>query len=419
MNAPAVLTNLTLWDGIDATSRTGQEIHLGAHGRIDAVGPAGSIDRPDGAAVADADGAVVLPGLINMHVHLGLALPGPMQELAKSSDDAARALLMAGNAAATLQAGVTTVRLVGEKDYLDFSLREAIATGTVPGPRIYTAGHALCCTGGHGHDADGLEADGADGFRRTTREQLRAGADLIKVCLTGGIAGEHEAIDTPQLTDEEMTAVITTAHDWGRKVTAHAGTAAVIVRAVELGLDCVEHGYELTPEVCELMARHGCWYVPTITVSRCEQFFIDNGVPEWMRARALAAGPRHWESLQHALTAGVRIAMGTDMPPQADYDGTSATVREMEFMAEAGMADVDVLRSATSWAAEWLDVEGAIGQVAPGAAADLILLDEDPTRDVSALRGMHAVVQAGRPVRDDRGLLRPLSRPAAPTRTAP
>lgn len=405
MTASTVLTNLTLWDGTAETSRPDQELHVGAHGQIEAVGARGTLDIPAGTSVLDLGGAVVLPGLINMHVHFGLALPGPMQELASTTDPAARSLAMAGNAAATLLAGVTTVRLVGESDYLDFSLRRAITLGSVPGPRIYTAGHALCCTGGHGYNADGLEADGADGFRRATRLQLRAGADLIKVCISGGIAGEHEAIDTPQMTDEEMSAVISTAHDWGRKVTAHAGPASVVARAVELGLDCVEHGYQLTPEVCELMARTGCWYVPTITVSRCEQFFIDNGVPEWMRERALAAGPAHWTSLQHALAAGVRIAMGTDMPPQADYDGTTATVREMEFMAEAGMPDIDVLRSATSWAAEWLDADEHIGRIAPGAAADLIVLDKDPTRDVSALRTMHAVVQAGQPVRDDRGTL--------------
>lgn len=404
-----VLVDCAVWDGRGESTTPDQGIHVGPDGRIRAVGHADDVlasGRAAGARVVDLGGAVVMPGLVNMHVHFGLALPGAMQEAARRAGAAGATLLMAGNARQTVHAGVTTVRLVGEKDYVDFALRRAVDAGAVEGPRIFTAGHALCCTGGHGWDADAIEADGADDFRRVTRLQLRAGADLIKVCVSGGIAGEHEAIDTPQLTDDEMAAVISTAHDWGRKVAAHAGPAPVVQRAVELGLDCVEHGYELTPEVCALMAERGCWYVPTISVSRCEDFFIANGVPRWMIDRALGAGPRHMESLRHAIAAGVPIAMGTDMPPQAEFDGTTATVREMEFMADAGMSPVDVLRSATSRAAEWLGGAGEFGSLIPGAVADLLLLDADPTRDVTALRGMHAVLQGGRVVRDDRGLLR-------------
>ena len=179
-----------------------------------------------------------------------------------------RASEMAGAAARTLGAGVTTVRLVGETDYLDIALRRAVEAGDVPGPRIFTACHALCCTGGHGWDADAMEADGADGFARATRLQLRAGADLVKVCISGGIAGEHEQIDTPQLTDDEMRAVIETAHAWGKQVTAHAGSSATVQAALALGLDGVEHGYSLDEETVRLMAERGTWYVPTITVSR-------------------------------------------------------------------------------------------------------------------------------------------------------
>lgn len=402
---PLVLTGLTLWDGVADASRPGHAVHV-VDGRIAAVGPSEDVlaGAPD-AAVVDLGGATVMPGLINMHVHLGLALPGPMQEVSRRGDRAEIALLMASNARATLHAGVTTARLPGETGHIDLALRRAIAAGAAQGPRLFSAGEALVCTGGHGHDAGGREADGADEFRRATREQLRAGADFIKVCISGGIAGEHEAIDTPQLTDEEMSAVISTAHDWGRKVTAHAGPAPVIERAVRLGLDCVEHGYELTAELCALMAERGVWYVPTISVSRCEDFFHANGIPQWMIDRALGAGPRHWESLQHAIAAGVPIAMGSDMPPQAPFDGTTATVREIEFMVEAGMTSVDALRSATSRPAEWLGSAGEFGSLVPGAAADLLVLADDPTLDIRALRTLHAVVQAGRPVRDDRGVL--------------
>jgi imidazolonepropionase-like amidohydrolase len=330
-----------------------------------------------------------------------------MAEAVHRANLAELVLLMADSARRTLHSGITTVRLVGETRYADFALRKAIEAGAVDGPRIFTAGHALCCTGGHGWDADGLEADGADGFRRAVREQLRAGADLIKVCISGGIAGEHEQIDTPQLTDDEMAAVLQIAHDWGRKVTAHAGPADTIERAVELGLDCVEHGYELTDELTKTMAARDVWYVPTITVSRCEQFFVDSGVPTWMMDRALAAGPRHWQSLQYALRNGVPIALGSDMPPHAPYDETTATVRELEFMVEAGMGTLDALRAATIRPAEWLGVADTQGTVEVGKRADLIALTADPTRDIAALRTLHLVLKDGAVFRDDLGLTAP------------
>jgi imidazolonepropionase-like amidohydrolase len=356
----------------------------------------------DGVREINFGGGFVTPGLINSHVHMGLALPGAAGDLVRSGDDSDLLMVMADSARRTLHAGITTARLVGESRGLDFKLRRAINAGLVDGPRIITAGQALCCTGGHGWDSDAVEGDGADDFRRLTRLQIRGGADLIKVCISGGIAGEHEEIHTPQLFDDEMEAIIRVAHDWGRKVTAHVGPTATLERAIHLGLDCVEHGYELTRDVTDLMAERGVWYVPTITVSRCADFFDAQGAPEWMKNRALAAGPRHWESLQNAIASGVRIAMGTDMPPAADYDETTATVREMEFMEEAGMTATDVLVSATSAAAELIDATD-IGIIEVGARADLLAMREDPTVSISALRTMNWVMSGGQIVRADRG----------------
>ena len=398
-----VLVARAVWDGRSETALSDGAIWIHSDGRIVQVGPADEVlsaAAGSGARVIELEG-VIAPGLVNMHVHLGLGLPGPMEESVQRANLAELALLMAGNARQVLESGVTTVRLVGETRFADMALRKAIDLGAVSGPRIFTAGHALCCTGGHGHGADGQEADGADGFRRATREQIRAGADLIKVCISGGIAGEHEQIDTPQLTDEEMSAVLGTAHDWGRKVTAHAGPAGVIERAVQLGLDGIEHGYQLTESLCAMMAERQVWYTPTISVSRCEEFFIANKVPRWMIDRALSAGERHWQSLQFAIKAGVPIVMGTDMPPQAAFDETTATIREMEFMVEAGMTPLQVMRSATSLAADWLGAGDRFGVLAAGAQADLILLDKNPVLDISALRGLHGVMQAGQVVRDD------------------
>lgn len=199
--------------------------------------------------------------------------------------------------------------------------------------------------------------------------------------------------------------MIRVAHDWGRKVTAHAGPAESVRRAVKLGLDCVEHGYELTDEVTRLMAERNVWYVPTIVVSRCEQFFRDSGVPGWLMDRALAAGPRHWESLQHAIRNGVPIALGSDMPPHAGYDETTATVRELEFMVDAGMPVADALKSATIRPAQWLGQADTLGSVEVGKHADLLVLRDDPTRSVSALRTLHTVLKGGVGYRDDHGRL--------------
>ena len=220
--------------------------------------------------------------------------------------------------------------------------------------------------------------------------------------ISGGIAGEHEALDTPQLTGEEMAAVIQTAHAWGRKVTAHAGPAGIIEQAVRLGLDCVEHGYQLTRDVALSMAEQGTSLVPTLIVTRCGDFFDSLGVPEWMQRRSLGAGPRHIESYQLALAAGVTVMLGSDMPPFQAIEGTTATVRELEHMAVYGLTPTAALRAATIVPARWLEADDDIGSIAPGKYADLIALDRDPTRDVSALRSLRWVMKAGEVVRDDR-----------------
>lgn len=393
----AVLVNLRLIDGVDPHPKDGLAIVV-RDGVIAAIVP--EADAGDGAI--DLGGAHVMPGLINMHTHFSLSLPGPGGDAVSALDPHELALHMADGARRTLLSGVTTVRCVAEKGGADFALRRAIDAGHVAGPRIFTAGRGLCCTGGHGHDADDtLECDGPDDFARGVRTQIKAGADLIKLMISGGIAGEHEQITTPQLTREEMAAAISTAHAWGRKVTAHAGPAAIIAEAVQLGLDCVEHGYELTPEVARLMAERGVALVPTLVVTRAGAFFDDLGVPAWMQERSLGAGPRHLESYRCALDAGVEVLLGSDMPPFWDFEGTSAVVRELEHMQTGGLSASDVVRAATAAPARWLDADDRVGVIAPGRFADLIAMPDDPSADVAALRGIHFVMKGGVVVRDD------------------
>ncbi|WP_062356658.1 amidohydrolase family protein [Herbidospora yilanensis] len=373
--------------------------------RIAAVGPADEVLAEAGRdhRRVDLGGAFLTPGLANMHTHLSLSLPGQGGDTVKGLSPHDLAFYMADGARRTLLCGVTTVRCVAEKDHADFALRRAIASGRATGPRVFTAGRALVSTGGHGHEGtDTLECDGADGFRQGVRSQVKAGADLIKVMISGGIAGEHEDIDTRQLFTDELTAVIETAHAWGRKVTAHAGPAPVIAEAVELGLDCVEHGYQLTPEVVGAMAARGTALVPTLLVTRCKAFFDELGVPEWMQQRSLGAGPRHLESYALALEAGVEVLLGSDMPPFWDFEGTNATVRELEHMSEAGLGPARALYAGTLGPIRWLGADADLGTVETGKYADLVAMDADPLESASAFRGVRWVMSGGRVVRDDR-----------------
>jgi imidazolonepropionase-like amidohydrolase len=389
-----LLVNCTLVDPLDDAPKPGCAV-LVEDDRIVEVGDADELIAAAGdAAVWDLDGAHLLPGLMNMHVHFGLVLPGMTDLLGEVP--AARALRMAENARAALRAGVTTVRLVGEFAQTDFAVRNAIERGRIEGPRIWTAGAPIICTGGHGHGpAGGIEADGPDELRKAVRSQLKLGADLIKIMISGGIAGQHETIDTAQLDPEEMRAVTSVAHGWGKKVAAHAGPAGVISDAIDAGVDCIEHGYFLTREVADKMVEHGTWLVPTIVVSRAREFYDKIGAPAWMVERALTAGERHFAALQTAVEAGVRIAMGTDMLPAEPFQGSNGTVREMEYMVEAGMSPVDVIRSATIRAAELLGVEHELGRPAPGMLADLIAVAGDPTEDISALADVRLVMKGG------------------------
>jgi imidazolonepropionase-like amidohydrolase len=198
-----------------------------------------------------------------------------------------------------------------------------------------------------------------------------------------------------------MRAVMETAHGSGKKVTAHAGPVNAIRDAIECGLDCVEHGYFLDEPTIKLMVERGVWLVPTIVVSRCEEFFHKIGAPDWMIRKALDAGVLHFGGLQTAIREGVQIAFGTDMLPAEPYEGTTATVRELEFYVDAGMTPLQAIRAATVKPAEWLGVADRQGTVEPGKAADLIAMNGNPLESISNLRSLRFVMQNGKVVRHD------------------
>jgi imidazolonepropionase-like amidohydrolase len=340
--------------------------------RITAIGPAATTPVPQGAEVIRATGKWISPGLMNMHTHYGLVLPGRVGAELANESEAALALRMAANARTSLMTGVTTTRSTGESKGADFALRRAIDRGEAVGPRIVTAGQSVRVTGGHGWKAGDEGLDNPDAFRRAVRREVSAGAEWIKIAISGGIADTHGDIAASHMTREEVAAVTDTAHRHGVKVTAHSGSTPATLEAIEAGIDCVEHGYFLSDEVLNRMIAKGVWYVPTIVVSQptVMEFFKKIGSPDWYLARVESVGKSHWTTLQNAIKLGVKIALGTDQFPYEPNDGTTATIREAQYYVEAGMTPLKALRSATIDAATMVGLQDRLGRVEPGMLAD-------------------------------------------------
>ena len=371
--------------------------------RLKAIGPAASTPVPPGADVIRASGKFIAPGLMNMHTHYGLVLPGRAGAELANESEAALALRMAANARTSLLTGVTTTRSTGESRGADFALRRAIDRGEAIGPRIFTAGEGVRVTGGHGWRAGDEGLDSPDAFRRAVRREVHAGAEWIKIAISGGISDTHGDIAASHMTKEEIAAVTDTAHRHGVKVTAHSGSPVATLEAIDAGLDCVEHGYFLTEDVLQRMKAKGVWYVPTIVVSQptVMEFFKKIGSPDWYLARVASVGKAHWSTLQNAIKIGVRIALGTDQFPYEPNDGTTATIREAQYYVEAGMTPLQALRAATIAPATMLGAQANIGSLETGKYADILAVSADPARNISALRNIVMIMKGGTVYRND------------------
>lgn len=366
--------------------------------RITAIGNAADVLIPENANVIDAKGAWLIPGLMNMHVHLGLVLPGKQKAALANESDAALALRMAAAAREALQAGVTTIRLPGDKRHADLALKRAIEKGQAHGPRIFSAGESLSITAGHGSKKPGkINYDGPYELVKAARTQISAGASWIKILISGGIATDGGGLAAALMTPEEINAVIDAAHRFGAKVTAHSGSSVATSIAVDAGIDCIEHGYFLDQKTLRKMKKHGTWLVPTIVVSQpaSEPFFERIGSPPWYLKRRNAAGKAHWQTLKMAIKEGVNIGLGTDQLPAEPNDGTTATAREAQYYVEAGMTPLQALRSATIETAKLLEAEDDIGSLEVGKYADIVALEKDPTEDIKALRNITLVMKGG------------------------
>ncbi|HZZ86974.1 MAG TPA: amidohydrolase family protein, partial [Caulobacteraceae bacterium] len=376
-----------------------------ADGRIVAVAE-GFVDPPSGARLVDLKDRFVLPGLIDCHVHLTMQL-GPGQRLALVEDSNPRIGLDAAHRARlTLEAGFTTVRDLGARQpEVIYALRDAVAEGKVPGPRILCVGAILSPTGGHGqaygyrHDVCACVqssvgvCDGVDGCRRAVRLQVAQGADAIKFAATGGVLSNIRAGIDQQFTTDELRTIIETAHRLGRRVSAHAHGTGGINAALENGVDSIEHGSFLDDESIRLFLRNNAFHTPTIIAGATVLGMAQGGVvlTPAQREKAFTVGVAIKEALGRSYRAGVKISFGTDMG--VGPHGQNA--REFALMVEAGMTPADAIKAATVTAAELLDISDTAGSLAPGKSADVIAVGGDPLSDVTELERVRFVMTAG------------------------
>jgi imidazolonepropionase-like amidohydrolase len=304
-------------------------------------------------------------------------------------------LRAAAHARALLDAGITTVRCVHEQNRADIHVRHARAAGWTEAPRILAAGRALTRPGGHGDGLGCVAAIGPAAFAAAAASELDAGADHIKIYASGGLARPAESLDKLQLTDEEVAAVVRTACERGAYVVAHAATSASIQQGLRAGVRSFEHGYQLDADTASRMADLGVFYTPTLIATLGLDWMQEHGFDVEAIERSRRAADAHMESARRAIEAGVTLVAGTDFPASDYSDGTTLYVRELELLAEAGLQPRDVLRAATYSAAVLVGRQSEIGAVRVGFRADLVGVDEDPTKSPSALRSLRFVMQDG------------------------
>ncbi len=359
------------------------------------------------AVVANGD-ATLLPGLIDAHTHLGGEsqdnwLQGTVDQLRRTVAESA--IRASAYARRTLMAGFTTVRDVGSWDYVDVGLRQAIRDGMVPGPRMLVAVHALGARGGHCDETGypvgrfgpepGVEngiASGADQFRDAVRFQVKYGADVIKICATGGVLSLGDAVDTPQLTQEEMNAIVEEAHKLRKKVAAHAHGAQGAKFAIRAGVDSIEHGSFLDDEALRMMKENGTYLVPTLLAG--EYTAGRSGIrqyPPEIVVKAKAALAARSDMFKRALKMGVKIAFGTD----SSVSPHGINAQEFGLMVGLGMKPAATLRAATSAAADLLGLSKTLGTLEPGKAADVIAVPGNPLADVKVMEKVKFVMKGG------------------------
>lgn len=367
----------------------------------------GFAEAQEGDTVIDLKTSTVMPGLMDMHVHLSSQHGGPQTYLERFSlNEADYALRAANYAKITLDSGFTTVRNLGDGYNETVALRNAISKGYATGPRIYTVAKSIATTGGHADPSNGLShllrpdvgpkqgvVNGEAEAREAVRTRYQDGADLIKITATGGVLSVAKSGQNPQFMTDELEAIVETAKDYGMTVAVHAHGKEGMKRAIEAGVDSIEHGTYMDDEVRTLMKKHGTYYVPTILAGKfvADKAKIDGFFPELVRPKAAAIGPLIQNTFEQAHKAGVKIAFGTDSGVSAHGDNA----QEFSLMVEAGMKPADALLSATVNSANLLGISDILGTLEEGKLADIVAVQGNPLDDISLMESVSFVMKDG------------------------